>query len=217
MAEIADTVRGLLNPERHLPSIVSPTSSAPPGDVTPQVPAVAGDGSATVSLEEAVSHSHSTSSTGYIDVCVQVSTDDSTGSWHCDDIPTRITLEMLKDHLYGDMSSLQPYKTEFLTKTSGFYSPTSGQRVEPHLPLSALNKTTEANGDRIYLDYHAKRFSFHSARFEETPRSHRLGRSESPSGSDGLAPTAPCVRASPAFAEVQASDQIEFKPTGPSH
>ena len=65
------------------------------------------------------------------------------------------------------------------------------------------------------MDYHAKRFSFLSARFEETPRSHRLGRSESPSGSDGLAPTAPCVRASPASSEVQTSDQIEFKPTSP--
>ena len=74
---------------------------------------------------------------------------------------------------------------------------------------------TEAGGDRIYLDYFAKRFSFLSARFEETPRSHRLGRSESPSGSDGLAPTAPCVRASPASAEVQTSDQIKFKLTSP--
>ena len=88
---------------------------------------------------------------------------------------TAITLEMLKDQLHREMSCLQPYKTETLTKKSGFWdmdSLTSGRRVEPHLPLSALKKTPEANGDRIYLDYHARRFSFLSARFEETPRSH---------------------------------------------
>ena len=76
---------------------------------------------------------------------------------------------MLKDHLYRDMSCLQPYKTEILTKTSGFWnmdSLTSRSRIEPHLPLAALNKITEADGDRIYLDYHAKRFSFLSARIE---------------------------------------------------
>ena len=81
---------------------------------------------------------------------------------------------MLKDHLYSDMTCLQPYKTKILDKTSGFWnmdSPTSGRRVEPHLPLSALNKITGAGGDRIYLHYHAKQFSFLSARFEETPRS----------------------------------------------
>ena len=101
-------------------------------------------------------------------------------AWHAEiiaaaadkDIPTVITLEMLKGHLYRDMSCLQPYKTELLTKSSGFWnmdSPTSGRRVEPHLPLSALNKITGADGDRIYLDYQAKRFNFLSARFEETP------------------------------------------------
>ena len=133
-----------------------------------------------------MSHSHSSSSAGFIDVYVQISTDDNTGNWHCEDIPAEITLEMLKDHLYSDMPCLQPYKTGLLTKKSGLYSQTSGKWVEPHLPLSALNKITGTDGDRIYLDYHAKRFSFLSARFEETPRSHRLGRSESPSGSDGL-------------------------------
>ena len=61
------------------------------------------------------------------------------------------------------MPCLQPYKNEILTKKSGFWnmdSLTSGRQVEPHLPLSALNKTPGFNGDRIYLDYHAKRFSF---------------------------------------------------------
>ena len=218
VAEMADAVRGFLTPERHTATIVPPTSSAPPEDVTPQVPAVAGDGSATVTPEAAVSQSHTSPSAGYVDVYVTVSTDDSTGRWHCEDIPAAITLEMLKGHLYSDMACLQPYKTELLAKSSGFYlmdSPTSGRRVEPHLPLSALNKITGAGGDRIILDYQAKRFNFLSARFEETPRSHRLGRSESPSGSDGLAPTAPCVRASPASAEAQKSDQIELKPASP--
>ena len=68
-----------------------------------------------------MSHSRTSSSAGYIDVYIKVSTDDNIGSWHCEDIPTMITLEMLKDHLYRDMSCLQPYKTEFLTKTSGFW------------------------------------------------------------------------------------------------
>ena len=91
-----------------------------------------------------MSHSHSSSSAGYIDVYVKVSTDDSTGIWHCEDIPTVFTLEMLKGQLYREMSCLQPYKNEILTKKSGFWnmdSLTSGRRVEPHLPLSALNKT----------------------------------------------------------------------------
>ena len=55
VAEMADTVRGFLNPERPTSTIVSPTSSAPPEDVALQVPAVAGDGSATVSPEATVS------------------------------------------------------------------------------------------------------------------------------------------------------------------
>ena len=117
-----------------------------------------------------MSHSRSSSSAEYIDVYVKVSTDDSTGNWHCEDVPTVFTLEMLKGRLYSDLPCLQTYKTEILTKKSGFWNmdkATSGRQVEPHLPLSALNKITGADGDRIYLDYHAKRFSFLSARFEE--------------------------------------------------
>ena len=74
-------------------------------------PLETGDGSATVSPEAAVSHSHSSSSAGYIDVCVKVYTDDNTGIWLCEDIPTVFTLEMLKDQLHREMSCLQPYST----------------------------------------------------------------------------------------------------------
>ena len=50
-------------------------------------------------------------------VFVKVFTDDDTGSWLGEDIPSTITLEELRGHLYTGMPCLKPYLTAHLEQS----------------------------------------------------------------------------------------------------